>query len=56
MQKLNKEEMLNVIGGSNWITSAFLNALSKAANTLLGLGRSLGTAIRRTISGKVCSV
>lgn len=56
MKKLNKEEMLKVSGGSSWLTSSFLNALSKAASTLLGLGRSLGTAIRRSISGKICSV
>jgi len=55
MKKLNKEELLNINGGASWLTASFLNAISRAANTLLEMGRSLGTSIRRTISGNVCS-
>lgn len=56
MTELKKDELLNIVGGASWLTSSFINALSKAANTLLQLGRSLGTAIRRSVSGKVCSL
>ena len=54
MKKLNKEEMLNISGGG--ISASFKNALARGINTLLDLGRSLGTSIRRSISGKVCSI
>ena len=54
MKKLNKEEMLNISGGG--ISASFINALARGINTLLDLGRSLGTSIRRSISGKVCSI
>ena len=56
MVELKKEEMLKIEGGANWFSASFLNALSRAVDTLLDLGRSLGTSIRRSISGKVCSV
>ena len=55
MNNLNKEEMLNIIGGASW-SSSWLNAISKAVTTLLDLGRSLGTSIRRSVSGKICPV
>lgn len=52
--KLNKEEMLKVDGGA--ITSAMINAISKAVNTLYELGRQTGSAIRRIIKNKYCSI
>ena len=55
MRQLNKEEMLKISGGFNW-SASFLNAASRAVSTLIDLGRSLGTSIRRSISGKVCSI
>jgi len=54
MKKLNKVEMLNVSGGA--ISASFINAIARGINTLLDLGRSLGTSIRRSISGKICSI
>ena len=53
MKELKKQELLNVSGGG--ISASWLNAVSRAVSTLLDLGRSLGTSIRRSISGKVCS-
>ena len=55
MIELKKEELLSVSGGANWITASFLNSVSRAITTLVDLGRSLGTSLRRSISGKVCS-
>lgn len=52
--KLNKEEMLKIDGGG--ITSAMLNAISKAVNTLYELGRQTGSALRRIISNKSCAL
>jgi len=55
MRELKKEELLNVSGGFNW-SASWLNAISRGVSTLMDLGRSLGTSIRRSISGKICSV
>ena len=56
MVDLRREEMLNVSGGSSLTSAAWLNAAARAITTLIDLGRSLGTAIRRSISGKVCKI
>lgn len=55
MIELKKEELLDISGGANWFSASFLNAISRAVNTLIDLGRSLGTSIRRSISGQICS-
>ena len=52
--KLNKAEMLEINGGG--ITSAMLNAISKAVNTLYELGRQTGSAIRRIVKNKYCAI
>ena len=52
--ELKKEEMKNVTGGA--ITSAMLNAITKAVNTIYELGRQTGSAVRRLINGKYCSI
>lgn len=51
--KMNLQELYEIKGGIKFSVS-FINYLSKAMNTLLELGRSLGTAIRRISSKKVC--
>lgn len=52
MVELKKIELLNINGGS--ISGTMINAFSKALNSILDLGRSLGTAIRRIASGNLC--
>ena len=55
MRELDNKELLNIDGGAtNWFSATFLNAASRALSTLMDLGRSLGTAIIRTINGSVC--
>lgn len=54
MKKLNKNEMLSVSGGSFNITTTFLTVLIRGVNSFMDVGRSLGTAIRRVSSNKVC--
>ena len=54
MKKLGKYEMMNVSGGGLNITVTFLTALIRGVNSFMDVGRSLGTAIRRTTSGKYC--
>ena len=56
MIELKKQELLSISGGASLLSAAWLNAAARAVTTLIDLGRSLGTSIRRSISGKVCSL
>ena len=49
---LNKEQMQKINGGA--ITSAMMNAISKAINTLYELGRATGSSLRRIIKNSYC--
>lgn len=53
--ELKKEELLQIVGGFN-LTASFISAISKGINSILELGRSLGTSIRRLAGNKVCSL
>ncbi|MBQ7140141.1 MAG: hypothetical protein IJO32_01400 [Bacilli bacterium] len=53
MREMNKEYLLQIDGGVN-ISGAIVTAFTKAFNTILDIGRSLGTAIRRINSGQMC--
>ena len=55
MKKLNDKELMQIEGGAG-ITAAFLNAASRALSTLMDIGRSLGTSIRRMVNGSYCSL
>lgn len=55
MITMKNEELINVKGGIN-ITGTFISSLVKGIGTMLDLGRSFGTAIRRWMNGSVCSV
>ena len=50
--RLTTETMKEINGGG--ITSAMINAISKAINTLYELGRQTGSAIRRLIKKTYC--
>ena len=52
MIELQKTELLNINGGN--ISGTMVNAFVKALDSLLDLGRSLGTAIRRIATGNLC--
>lgn len=51
---LNNNELKNIVGGS--ITASMLGYIVRGINSLLDLGRSLGSAIRRVQSGNLCSL
>lgn len=53
MKELKKDELLSVVGGIN-ITASFISAIAKGINSILDLGRSLGTAIRRVVGNSLC--
>lgn len=50
--KLNNRELMQITGGA--ITATFINAISRAVNTIVKLGQIIGSALRRTISGSYC--
>lgn len=50
---LEKEELLNIVGGIS-ITASLINSLYRGVNSILELGRSLGSAIRRISGGNMC--
>lgn len=52
MKKLNKNELQNISGGT--ISGTVISAFSRAVNTIMDLGRSFGTAIRRIQTGNLC--
>ena len=56
MIELNNKELMDIVGGANWLTAAFFNAAARTIETVMDIGRSLGSAIRRAFSGKVCPI
>jgi len=53
--EIKKIEMKNIVGGES-LTSAWLNAISKAVNTLYELGKQTGSAIRRMVKNSYCPI
>ena len=52
---LSDNDLLNIIGGIN-LTGSLIKSASTALNTLLDVGRSLGTAIRMFMGKKLCGL
>ena len=52
---MDREDLLLVIGGASTISGTVLNAVVRAVNAALEVGRSLGTAIRRIKTGQYCT-
>lgn len=53
MNLLSNDDLLNVVGGTS-ISGTLISSITRGINTILDLGRSLGTAIRRIGSNNVC--
>ncbi len=51
--KLENAQLINIQGGSS-ITSGMLNAISRIIDSIMDVGRSLGTAIRMIYSNRSC--
>ena len=54
MAELTKDELLTIVGGG--ITASMISAVVRGVNSILELGRSVGSAIRRIQEGKVCNI
>ena len=51
--KLEYNDLINIYGGST-ISGTLLNSVSRILETIMDVGRSLGTSIRMIYSGKRC--
>lgn len=56
MSEIKEFEKLYEIDGGADISGSLINAFSTGIKTVMNVGRSLGTAIRRIISGSLCEV
>ena len=50
--EIKNKELLTIIGGG--ISGTLLNSIVRGINSLLDLGRSLGSAIRRLGTNNIC--
>ncbi len=51
---LKNKELLQVIGGAVTINATFINALSRAFTTIIKIGQTIGTVIRRSLVRDYC--
>ena len=53
---MKDKELMLIIGGASVasISGTVLNAVVRAVNAALEVGRSLGSSLRRSITGKLC--
>ena len=51
---MSELELINIVGGSASVSGTFINAICKFINTLLELGRTIGSAIYYQRNGKSC--
>lgn len=52
--KLTKQQLIKINGGG--ISGTLINSFVRGINAILDLGRSLGTAVRRIGSNKICKL
>ncbi len=55
MNNINKNELKNVVGGAISLSGALISALKGYFGTVLSIGQSLGSAIRRIANGNLCN-
>lgn len=55
MKQLTEEELKQIQGGINW-SASLITSIVRGINSILELGRSLGSAIRRIQYGQMCSI
>ena len=50
---MKDEALIKIIGGAN-VNGAWISAFSRLLNTLLEIGRAVGSSISRYLSGTKC--
>lgn len=53
---MEKQELLQIVGGGFSITGAVLSSLYKVGSLVFEAGRSLGSALRRIAGGSMCPI
>lgn len=56
MVEIKYVEDLRSINGGTDLSGSLINAFTSGIRTIMDVGRSLGTAIRRIISGNLCKL
>lgn len=51
---IEEYELYTIIGGKLSLSATLINAFSRGVNTILDLGRTLGTSVRMLVSGRRC--
>ena len=51
---MSNQDLMNIQGGSTNISGSLLNSVATLINTVLGVGRTIGSAVRMAISGSRC--
>ncbi|MCI8575681.1 MAG: hypothetical protein HFI09_04345 [Bacilli bacterium] len=54
MNKLNNEDLLEIVGGANILTATFLNAVARCIESILEVGRAIGSSLARLSKGNIC--
>ena len=55
VDRLNKQELLNVVGGRS-VSGTLVNAFTSAFKVIYGFGQDFGGAIRRFTSRNLCQL
>ena len=51
---LKDNELIMINGGSTAFSGTLLNAVAKLMDTVLGVGRTIGSALRMIVTGRKC--
>lgn len=51
---LTNYELTMIKGGATTLSYSLINALTKAVSTIFAVGRSIGSSLRRIVTGNFC--
>ena len=51
---MENNELINIVGGASSINGTILNSISRLFSTLLEIGRTIGSSIRRAQNKNYC--
>lgn len=51
---LSNKQLISISGGG--ISASLINSIARGFNAIFNFGRTVGSAIRRGIAGKYCSI
>ena len=55
MKEICENDLVRIVGGAS-ITSSLVNSFVKVINTLVDLGRNIGSGIRRIMENNLCPI